>query len=186
MIHMRRPRSGAWKPRPASDPMGSPCGPTSARADAAAAGCNGKERLMKRAISAAVLACLAAVPLGARGASIKGCYVEARTAEVFAGGCIMNGEAATTGKEALLAWKVDRGSFNGVALNGLSIVAAVAADTNLGIYEIGGDTAHARTAVFVDERADTAQRTALVAMARQLSKGLVGTPVELTPTTIQF
>jgi hypothetical protein len=129
------------------------------------------------------------VPLAAREApatSIKGAYVEARTAEVFTGGCIMNGEAATTGKEALLAWKVDRGSFNGVPLNGLSIVAAVAADTNLGIYEIGGDTAHARTAIFVDERADAAQRTALVAMAKQLSKGLVGTPVELTPTTIQF
>ena len=66
---------------------------------------------MRRAILTAVAAGLVAVPLAARGvsgASISGSYVEARTAEVFAGGCIMNGEAATTGKEALLAWKVDQ------------------------------------------------------------------------------
>jgi hypothetical protein len=133
-----------------------------------------------------MLAAVAAAPLGARGDSIKGSYVEARTAEVFTGGCIMNGEAATTGKEALLAWKVDRGSFNGVALNGLAVVAAVAADANLGIYEIGGDTAHARAAIFVDERATAAQRSALVSMAKQLSNGLVGNIIELTPSPIQF
>ena len=80
---------------------------------------------MRRAITAIALAGLAAVSVGARGVSIRGAYVEARTAEVFAGGCIMNGEAATTGKEALLAWKVDQGSFEGVALNGLAVVAAV-------------------------------------------------------------
>jgi len=45
-------------------------------------------------------------------ASISGSYVEARTAEVFAGGCVMNSEAGTEGKEAVLAWKVSRGSFN--------------------------------------------------------------------------
>ena len=142
---------------------------------------------MRRTAMAVMLAGLAAAPqLGARGASINGAYVEARTAEVFAGGCIMNGEAGTTGREALLAWKVDRGSFNGVALDGLAVVAAVAADVNLGIREIGGDTAHTRSAVFVDARATPAQRTALVSMARHLSKGVVDKVVELTPTAIQF
>jgi hypothetical protein len=141
---------------------------------------------MKRAILTAALAALVAAPLLARGASIRGAYVEARTAEVFTGGCIMNGEAATTGREALLAWKVDRGSFDGVALNGLAVVAAVAGDANLGIREIGGDVAHTRSAIFVDERATPAQRAALVSMAKQLSNGVVGTVVETTPTTIQF
>ena len=45
------------------------------------------------------------------------------------------------GKEAVLAWKVDRGSFNGVSLDGLSVVAAVAGDRNLGMKEMGGDKA---------------------------------------------
>jgi Protein of unknown function (DUF1326) len=142
---------------------------------------------MRRAILAAMLVGFAATPfLGARGVSIKGTYVEARTAEVFTGGCIMNAEAGTTGREALLAWKVDRGSFNGVALNGLAVVAAVAGDTNLGIREIGGETATTRSAVFVDERATPAQRTALVSMARRLSNGIVDKVVEITPTAIQF
>lgn len=142
---------------------------------------------MKRVILTAVLAGLTAAPLiGAGGASINGSYVEARTAEVFTGACIMNGEAATTGREALLAWKVDRGSFNGVSLNGLAVVAAVAGDANLGIREIGGDTAQTRAAVFVDERATPAQRIALVSMAKHLSKGVVDTVVEITPTPIQF
>ena len=141
---------------------------------------------MKRVILTAVLAGLVAAPVLAGGGSIKGSYVEARTAEVFTGACIMNGEAATTGREALLAWKVDRGSFDGVALNGLSVVAAVAGDANLSIREIGGDAATTRTALFVDERATPAQRAALVSMAKQLSNGVVNTVVETTPTTIQF
>ena len=114
-------------------------------------------------------------------------YVEARTAEVFTGGCIMNGEAATTGREALLAWKVDRGSFDGVALDGLAVVAAVAGDTNLGIREIGGD-------VRADARGDLRRRARHAGAAHgarrdgeaALERHRVGTVVELTPTPIQF
>src|SRR6058998_122644 len=111
---------------------------------------------MRYAVQTTMLAVLVAAPLGVAGASgpsISGSYVEARTAEVFTGGCIMNGEAATTGREALLVWKVDRGSFDGVSLNGLAVVAAIAGDQNLGIREIGGAAAATRAAIFVDERA---------------------------------
>ena len=38
----------------------------------------------------------------------------------------------------------------------------------------------------MDERANPAQRAALVTMAQQNSKGMLGTVVELTPTAIQF
>ena len=48
------------------------------------------------------------------GARITGEYVEARTAEVFAGGCIMNSEAETMGRQAIMAWKITSGSFDGV------------------------------------------------------------------------
>lgn len=142
---------------------------------------------MRRIILVTSVLALAATPiLPAKGTVLKGKYVEARTAEVFAGGCIMNGEAGTTGREALLAWKVDRGRFNGVALDGLAVVAAVAGSANLGVREIGGETAVTRAALFVDERATAAQRKALVAMARTLSKGVVDQVVEITPTAIQF
>jgi hypothetical protein len=138
-----------------------------------------------RMMTMAALVALAAAPLLA-GSSVNGKYVEARTAEVFTGGCIMGSEAETVGKQAVLAWKVDRGSFNGIALDGLSVVAAVAGDRNLGIREIGGDKANVRSAVFVDDRANAAQRIALVAMASELSKGIVGNIVNVTPAPIQF
>jgi uncharacterized protein DUF1326 len=142
---------------------------------------------MKRAMIAATLIGLAVSPLLAGGRNtVSGAYVEARTAEVFTGGCIMNSEAETVGKQAVLAWKVDRGSFNGISIDGLSIVAAVSGDRNLGMTEMGGDKPTVRSAMFVDERANTAQQLALVAMANELSKGLVGTIVQVTPTAIQF
>jgi hypothetical protein len=141
---------------------------------------------MRRTALSVVLLTLVTATLGARPATLNGTYVEARTAEVFAGGCIINSEAGTTGREALLAWNVEHGRFNGVRLDGLSIVAAIAADANLGIHEIGGEVAHARSALFLDERATEAQRKALVAMARTLSKGIVDNVVETTPASIEF
>jgi hypothetical protein len=98
----------------------------------------------------------------------------------------MGSEAETMGKQAVLAWKIDRGSFNGVSLDGLSVVAAVAGDRNLGIAEIGGGKANVRAAVFVDQRANPAQQIALVAMASELSRGTVSNVVQVTPAPIQF
>src|SRR3954449_6848087 len=142
---------------------------------------------MKRAFVFAALTVIAAPPLLAGGkGSLTGAYVEARTAEVFTGGCIMNSEAETMGKQAVLAWKVDCGSFNGITIDGLSVVAALSGDRNLGMTEMGGEKPAVRTAMFVDQRANAAQQIALVAMANELSKGLVGTIVQVTPTTIQF
>jgi len=98
----------------------------------------------------------------------------------------MNGEAATTGREALLAWKIDRGQIDGVSLDGLAVVAALASNTNLGIHEIGGESTPARAAIYVDSRANPAQRKALVAMVKSLSGSLIGSVVEETAAPIQF
>jgi hypothetical protein len=142
---------------------------------------------MKRAITVAAFLSLTAVPLLAGGkGSVSGSYVEARTAEVFTGGCIMNSEAETMGRQAVLAWKVDRGSFNGVSIDGLAVVAALSGDRNLGMPEMGGEKPDVKSAIFVDERANPAQRLALVAMANELSHGIVGTIVQVAPAPIQF
>ena len=142
---------------------------------------------MTRLMIVAMLIGLAAVPIVAGGkVSVSGEYVEARTAEVFTGGCIMGSEAETVGKQAVLAWRVDRGSFNGVPIDGLSVIAAVAGDRNLGIVEIGGSKAATRSALFIDDRANPAQQLALIAMASELSKGIVGTIVQVTSLPIQF
>ena len=141
---------------------------------------------MNRAIVLAALFGLVVSPLMAGGKSISGEYVEARTAEIFTGGCIMGSEAETVGKQAVLAWKVYHGTFNGVSLDGLSVVAAVAGDKNLGIAEIGGGKANVRSAVIVDQRANSAQQLALVAMASELSKGTVANIVQVSQAPIQF
>jgi hypothetical protein len=141
---------------------------------------------MKKIALSVALSILAFAPLVAAPASVTGTYVEARTAEVFAGACVMNGEAATTGREALLAWKVDRGQINGVSLDGLAVVAALASDTNLGIHEIGGESTPARAAIYVDARATAAQRKALVSMVRSLSGNLIGSVVQETTAAIRF
>jgi len=141
---------------------------------------------MKKMALAAALAGFTVASLSARTGSLKGTYVEARTSEVFAGACVVNSEAGTTGREALLAWKVDQGQFNGVTLDGLAVVAAVAGDANLSVHEIGGEVAKTRAALFVDNRATEVQRQALTAMAKTLSNGVVGTVVESTPASIAF
>ena len=141
---------------------------------------------MKRAIVLlAGFALAGTVSLRAGGSSVSGQYVEARTAEIFTGGCIMGSEAETMGKQAVLAWKVDRGSVNGVSLDGLSVVAALSGDVNLGLHEIGGATAAVRTALIVDERATPVQRMALASLASDMTKR-IGTIVSVTPGPITF
>src|SRR4029077_7754371 len=96
---------------------------------------------MKPTRSGAVVAVLvlsASMSAAERG-SIRGDYVEARTAEIFAGGCIMNSEAETAGRQAVVAWTIHSGSVDGVRLDGRPVVAAVAGDRNLGMREMGGE-----------------------------------------------
>lgn len=141
---------------------------------------------MKRMLVLATFIALGGSSLLAGGSNINGSYVEARTAEVFTGGCMMNSEAGTMGKEAILAWKVDRGAFNGVSLDGLSVVAALSGSSNLGMTEMSGERPTVRSTIYVDQRANSAQRLALIQMASEYSKGIIGQVVAVTPTQIQF
>ena len=141
---------------------------------------------MKRVISLlGVFGLAGTVSLSAGGSSVSGQYVEARTAEIFTGGCVMGSEAETMGKQAVLAWKVDRGSVNGVSLDGLSVVAALSGDVNLGLHEIGGATAEVRTVLFVDERATPVQRMALASLASAMTRR-IGTIVQVQPAPVTF
>lgn len=57
--------------------------------------------------------------------SVSGTYLEARSASVFAGACHVNGETGTQGRNALVAWRVEQGSWGGEDLGGVEVVAAV-------------------------------------------------------------
>ena len=80
---------------------------------------------------ALILPALAAAgPVGP--VQITGKYIEARTADVYTGPCFANSEVNLTGQEAVLGWRVDKGVWGDVKLDGLSIVAVVRANSTLG------------------------------------------------------
>jgi hypothetical protein len=143
---------------------------------------------MKLVLTAVAALVVSAVTLSADDKGrITGEYVEARTAEVFAGGCIMNSEAETLGRQAVMAWRITSGAFNGVTLDGLTVAAAVAGDRNLGMREMGGEEPTAvKAIIIVDPRANTAQRHALVRLVRELSNGLITHVVRVDVAPVKF
>ena len=90
---------------------------------------------MRRVLFSAAIMILAVGALvfssRAENVSLRGDYVEVRTASVFAGACHYNGEVVTTGRDALMAWNVTSGKWQGVDLSGLRAVAIVTSDANL-------------------------------------------------------
>src|SRR5260370_15732342 len=79
-----------------------------------------------------LLPALAAGATTSKAAQITGKYIEARTADVYTGPCFANSEVNLTGQEAVLGWRVDKGVWGDVKLDGLSIVAVVRANSTLG------------------------------------------------------
>ena len=143
---------------------------------------------MKLALLAVAALVVSAASLSAEDKGrITGEYVEARTAEVFAGGCIMNSEAETLGRQAVMAWRITSGAFEGVALDGLTVAAAVAGDRNLGMRDMGGEEPTAvKAIIIVDPRATATQRGALVRLVRELSNGLITHVVRVDVAPVKF
>src|SRR5208337_4301369 len=63
---------------------------------------------------------------------IRGDYLETRSADVYTGQCFANGEVNLVGNEAILAWHVRSGGWDGVQLQGLTIAAEVRANGSPG------------------------------------------------------
>ena len=115
---------------------------------------------------------------------ISGEYLESRTAEVYTGPCVANGEVNLTGKEAVMAWRIDKGGWNGVALRGLAVVAVLKARATLG--DPHANPLPARAVLFVDERATVEQRRALSEFARTMGGDLLKDVVAIEPAPIQI
>jgi hypothetical protein len=127
---------------------------------------------------------LAALLAAAPAAAISGHYLEARTADVYTGPCFANSEVNLAGREAILAWRVAEGEWSGVDLAGLSVVAVVVAEATLG--DPHGGALAPEALVLVDERADPAQRDALVDLARELGGELLADVRSVAPTPIEL
>src|SRR3984957_7173369 len=105
-------------------------------------------------------------------ADIHGQYVEARTADVYTGPCFANSEVELTGNLAVLGWKIEKGTWQGVSPEGLSVIGVVHSDNTLGDF-MHPDVVNPRAVIIVDERATLEQRIALGQFAKQMGGDLL-------------
>jgi Protein of unknown function (DUF1326) len=118
-----------------------------------------------------VASLLCVLAIGAAAQQIQGDYIETRSADVYTGQCFANGEVNLVGKEAILAWHVQNGSWDGVSLDGLTIAAAVRANATLGDpYE---NPYPATSVLLVDDQANPQQSAALISFAHQMGGELL-------------
>jgi hypothetical protein len=128
-----------------------------------------------------LLACLS-VSMAAQ--EIRGDYLETRSADVYTGQCFANGEVNLVGKEAILAWHVQSGSWNGVPLQGLTVAAAVRANGTLGDpYE---NPYPAKAVLLVDDQATVPQQAALVNFAKRMGGELLNNVEQVIPTQMEL
>ncbi len=142
--------------------------------------------MLKLTTGAVVLAAAATVSFaaGLPGRSITGNYIEARTADVYTGPCFANGEAEINGKEAVFGWKINQGKWQGVELEGLSVVGVIRSAHTLGnVYE---PVNPAVAVLIVDSRANAEQRLALQSFAKKMGGPLLQHVVKVSYEPIEL
>jgi len=125
---------------------------------------------------------LSATMASAAAPQIRGDYLEARTADVFTGPCFSNAEVFITGHQAVLAWKVNTGVWEGVDLSGLTVAAAIRGTTTFS-EDI---PAEASSVLIVDEKANAAQRDALVSLAKHMAGDRLSNVVAIKTTAVSM
>lgn len=132
-----------------------------------------------------VLVCLlASLCISLSAQEIRGDYLETRSADVYTGQCFANGEVNLVGNEAILAWHVQSGNWDGVSLQGLTVAAAVRANGTLGDpYE---SPYPAKAVLLVDDQANAQQRTALVSFAAHMGGELLKNVEQVIPVQMEL
>lgn len=117
----------------------------------------------------------------AESVSLRGEYVEVRTASVFAGACHYNGEVVTTGRDALMAWNVTSGKWQNVDLSGVRALAIVSADVNL-----SENNAARQSELIIDSQASAAQAKAMIDALKEKYAAALGKVVTVRHAPISF
>ena len=134
---------------------------------------------MKMKLSIAVVMLAAATAFAGKQftPTISGDYLEVRSCDVYTGPCFANAEVGLTGKEGMLVWSVREGSWNGVKLDGLNVIAIVRTDGTLG--DLRYQPRSGKAVLIVDMLATPKQREALAGLARSLAGGLINEVAEV-------
>ena len=139
---------------------------------------------MRYRVLVSTLLVVLVISLSAAAQQIRGDYLETRSADVYTGQCFANGEVNLVGKEAILAWHVQSGTWNGVPLDGLSVAAAVRAKGTLGDpYE---NPYPAQAVLMVDDQANDRQRAALEDFAHHMGGKLLEHVERVIAAPVQF
>src|ERR1700737_203491 len=126
---------------------------------------------MRSCLSIVLLIVILGVSALVSAQQIRGDYLETRSADIYTGACVANGEVNLVGNEAILAWHIRSGSWNGVPLEGLTVAAAVRANGTLGDpYE---NPLPAKAVLLVDDQATAPQRVALTSFAQHMGGELL-------------
>lgn len=127
------------------------------------------------------------VPAMAAAEPIKGDYLESRTCDIYTGPCFANAQVGLAGMEAIQAWKIKEGAWNGVNLAGTSVIVGVKASDTLGW---GGGLKFnpypIKSMVIVDEKVTSAQRDALVSFVKSHAAKSIGDVVKVTSLPIDM
>jgi hypothetical protein len=115
---------------------------------------------------------------------ISGDYIETRSADVWTGACVANGEVNLAGDQAILAWRVRSGDWNGVSLEGLTVVGVVKAGATLG--DQFNNPYPAKSVLIVDEKATAEQQKALVGFAQAMTGELLKNVVRIEIAPIKM
>ena len=129
----------------------------------------------------AIAICALVFSSQAENVSLRGDYVEVRTASVFAGACHYNGEVVTTGRDAMMAWNVASGKWQGVDLSGVRAMAIVTSEANL-----SENNAARSSEIIIDSQASDAQAKALVNALQQKYAASLGNVVKVRSAAITF
>ncbi|MBC8876242.1 MAG: DUF1326 domain-containing protein [Planctomycetes bacterium] len=137
------------------------------------------------ALLTAICSCglVTASALASAPSTITGDYVEIRSCDVYTGPCFANGEMGLTGEEAVLTWSVRQGTWEGIRLDGLNVLAVVKSKGTLG--DVGRVPRPSKSVLIIDSNADAEQQEALVQFARQMAGGLLDDMVRVDVSPIQ-
>jgi hypothetical protein len=122
--------------------------------------------------------------LSVQAQQISGDYIETRNADIWTGACVANGELNLAGDQAILAWRVNHGQYDGVALDGLSVVGVIKAAATLG--DQYNNPYPAQAVIVVDAKASAAQQKALVRLAQNMTGDLLKNIVDLKVAAIDM
>jgi hypothetical protein len=112
---------------------------------------------------------------------VTGQYMEDRSSRVYGCPCEWSSEFVSYGREAVLAWKIESGDYEGEGLAGLRLAAVLASE-----FTLSAAASPRRSTVFVDAGASAVQRDAGLAWLRSQYSNVLGHIVGVHDAPIEF